>query len=275
MGSLDGRVIGVTADRRWEEQGDLFRKRGATVMHGPTMCTVDLTDDPRLRSVTEAIVSSPPDVLIVTTGAGFRLWLETAGAWGLADAVVAGVRAHGTAVICRGAKGVSAARGAGLEVAWRSESESMEEVVEHVRATARAGSSIAMQLFDPDDHWATAAIRAVDGDLVEIPVYRWRLPDDLAPARDLVDAMTARRVNAVTFTSQPAVRNLFAIARDAGAGTAAEVTSALTSGDVLAVCVGAVCAEALVECGVTNAIWPDPPRLVAMVKLAEARLASA
>ena len=73
---LQGRTIGVTADRRWEEQQRLFTARGADVVHGPTMVTVDLTADVALRAATDALVAAPPDYLVATTGLGMRMWLE-------------------------------------------------------------------------------------------------------------------------------------------------------------------------------------------------------
>ena len=270
--SLAGRVIGITADRRWEEQADLFRRRGAEVIHGPTMATVELTDDPLLRSVTDAIIHAPPDWLIVTTGAGFRLWLETAETWGRREALVESLKRAATTIVCRGAKGASAVKGAGLGVAWRAEHESMDELVAYVESTMPADATIAIQLFDPDDHWSTARLRDRWSTLVEVPVYRWRLPADLAPAQALVWAAVARTIQAITFTSQPAVRFLFSIAREMGLEV--ELRAVLET-DVLAVCVGPVCAEALVENGVERTVWPDPPRLVPMVKLAEAHLRSA
>ena len=67
---LDGRRIGITADRRWKEQADLFRKRGADVLHGPTLRTIDLSGDEALRQATLDLVQRPPDYLVVTTGMG-------------------------------------------------------------------------------------------------------------------------------------------------------------------------------------------------------------
>jgi uroporphyrinogen-III synthase len=76
-------------------------------------------------------------------------------------------------------------------------------------------------------------------------------------------------VDAVTFTAQPAVHNLFRIAGDLGLRD--ELRAAL-NGPVVASCVGPVCATAAVEEGVNTSIWPDPPRLVAMVRQLTARL---
>ncbi len=38
------------------------------------------------------------------------------------------------------------------------------------------------------------------------------------------------------------------------------------NGGVLAACVGPVCAEAAREEGIERPVWPEPPRLVAMVR---------
>ena len=272
MGSLEGRVIGITADRRWEEQADLFRKRGASVVHGPTMRTIDLTADPGLRDATDAITAAPPDWLVVSTGGGARSWFDVSDSWGGRDSLIAAFRDAGTKIVCRGAKGVSAVRGAGLDVTWRAEHESMAEVVEYLRGVVASGETVALQLFDPDDHWATAEIRALAGRFIEIPVYQWRVPDDIEPARALARGVADRTLDAVTFTSQPAVRFLFTMAADAAVDV--DAMRAAFETDVLAVCVGPVCAEALVECGVQRTVWPDPPRLVPMVKLAETHLSN-
>ena len=265
---LAGRRIGITADRRWAEQADLFRRRGAEVLHGPTMATVDLSGEEALRRATVALVDDPPDHLVVTTGMGLRLWLEAAAGWDLESALVRALAP--TAVVARGAKAASAVRRAGLEVAWRAPDETMEEVVAHlVDVAGGTRPRVAVQLFDPGDHTSTQRLRALAGELVEVPVYRWRLPDDLGPARRLIDDTLEGRLDAVTFTSQPAVRQLVGIA--AGEGKDAALVAAVNDG-VLAACVGPVCAEAAREVGINDPVWPDPPRLPAMVRQITERL---
>lgn len=261
--ALAGRTIAITADRRWREQASLFEKRGAAVLHAPTMRTVDLRSDAVLREVTERLIARPPDVLIATTGMGMRWWLEAAQGWGNADALLASLgRAE---IIARGAKSASAVKGAGLEVAWRAPDESMAEVAAHLAARSIRPATMAIQLYDPDDEGgAVAAVAGLADDVAVVPLYRWELPEDPGPAHALLDAIDVGRVDAVTFTSQPAVRNLFRLAHSAGR---AEALRRALNGPVLAVCVGPVCAEAGTECGLTSMHWPDPTRLPAMVRL--------
>jgi uroporphyrinogen-III synthase len=267
---LAGLRIGITADRKAGEQAELFRRRGAEVLHGPTMATVDLSGEQALRRATAALVEQPADHLVVTTGMGLRLWLEAAAGWDMEDVLRQSLAC--ATITARGAKAASAARRAGLDVAWRAPGETMAEVVAHLHETAGGSRPrIALQLFDPGEHSSTAALRRLAGELVEVPVYRWRRPDDVRPARELVAATIAGDLAALTFTSQPAVRNLVSIADDEG--VAGELLASLNDG-VLAACVGPVCAEAAREVGITDPLWPDPPRLPAMVRQLTERLAS-
>jgi uroporphyrinogen-III synthase len=260
--------VGITADRRWEEQARLFGDRGIDVVHGPTMRTVDLSGDEALRAVTASLAEAPPDYLIVTTGMGMRRWLEAAGRWGLDTPLLAGLAA-GTRVVARGAKARSAARGANLDVWWRAPEETMQEIVDHLAGFDDVGRSrVALQLFDPDGHPSTELLRAMAGELVEVPVYQWALPDDPAPADALIDAAIAGDLAAITFTAQPAVHNLFRIAGD----RRDDLRHAFNAG-VVASCVGPVCASAAAKEGIEAPIWPDPPRLTAMVKQLTTHLA--
>lgn len=259
--------VGVTADRRWEEQARLFADRGFEVVHAPTMRTVDLSESEPLRAATVALAEQPPDYLVVTTGMGMRRWLEAAARWELDADLLAALA--GARVVARGAKAHSAARGAGLDVWWRSPRETMAEIVDHMGGHDLGRARVAVQLFEPEGHASTEALRSISGELVEVPVYQWALPEDPGPARALVDDVVAGRVDAVTFTAQPAVHNLFRVA-----GDRRDALRDAFNGGVVASCVGPVCASAATDEGIEEPIWPDPPRLTAMVRQLAARLAA-
>ncbi len=266
---LAGRCVGITADRRWRNQADLLENLGADVLHGPTLRTVDLSRDEALRKATLALIDGPPDFVVGSTGMGMTMWLEAADAWGLGEALRDALR--GSRVVTRGAKATSAMRRQGFEVTWQAPSETMDEVVGFLTAEGIGGARVALQLFDPGGHPSTAALAERCRELVEVPVYRWLMPDDPGPAERLIDGMCAGTVDAVTFTSQPAVHHLFRIAEGVGR---ADALRAACNDALLPVCVGPVCADAALAEGITRPQWPDPPRLAAMVRLVASALAT-
>jgi uroporphyrinogen-III synthase len=268
LAPLDGFTVGVTADRRASEQVELLERRGARTIVAPTIRTLPLAHDIGLREATEALIAAPPDVVVLTTGLGTRGWFAAAEALGLGGALVAALA--GARVIARGPKAAGAAVTAGLEVAWRGDSERSEELVAHIAEHQRPGLRVAVQLDGRDQPVLADAITSLGVEVVAVPVYRWTMPADVEPALRLLDAICEGRVDAVTFTASPAAMNLFVLAGKAGRE---EELRAVLSDRVLAMCVGPVCAETLAELGVPAAAQPARPRLGTMVQTLAERFA--
>jgi uroporphyrinogen-III synthase len=243
---LDGFTVGITADRRWEEQAALFERRGASVQHGPCIRTLPLGGDDALRAATEDLLARPPRVLLANTGIGIRSWFAAAESWGTDDelrAVLAGV-----AIYARGPKASAAIHTHGLEVVARGRSERLAEVVELARGVVRPGDRVAVQRDGGPPPTEIQPLLDAGVEIVEIPVYEWRMPDDPRPAMRLAEAAIAGRVHAMTFTAGPQVRNLFAMAAEHDLDVA--LREALGAGDIVVGCVGPVCADAAVDCGI-------------------------
>lgn len=267
---LHGFTVAVTADRRSAEQIELFTRRGARVLHGPTMATQYLDDETTLRQATDEVLARPPDVVIATTGIGLRAWFEAAQAWGLADPLHETLRS--ARLVARGVKAAATARQWGLDVALQPASERMDDAVALLLADGVEGLRIVVQEHGAPTEAAAAELRAAGAEVIPVPVYRWRLPDDPGPALRLVEAVVGGDVDAVTFTSAPAVTNLFTLAdlHDRGAG----LRSAFNGGQVVAGCVGAVCAQAAFDEGVVTPLFPDVGRLGLLVRTVADELAS-
>src|SRR3954453_15042857 len=99
---LHGYCIGVTADRRWEEQAELLRRRGATVLHGPSIRTLPVGADDELRAATEELISNPAECFIANTGIGVRSWMAAAESWGFGADLLRSLA--GARIYARGAK---------------------------------------------------------------------------------------------------------------------------------------------------------------------------
>jgi uroporphyrinogen-III synthase len=260
---LIGFTVGITGHRRWEEQAEMLVRRGAQVVHAPVVRTMPLDDVDATIRATHEILASPVDIVVLTTGIGTRSWLGVAESAGVDGALRESCRQ--ATVLARGPKARSAAIGGGLEVTWQAPEETSVEIRRRLAETGVAGKRVAVQLDGGGSDLADR-IRSLGADVVEIPVYRWQLPDDEQPVARLVEATVAGRVDAVTFTSSIAVDNLFALAADEDALARALGASAR------AIAVGPVTAAALRRHGVDRIVEPRRARLGAMVQALVAEL---
>jgi uroporphyrinogen-III synthase len=258
---LTGYTVGVTAARKREELGAALERQGARVMYGPAIRLVPLADDTVLREATAQCIAAPLDVVVVTTGVGFRGWTEAAATWEVADALTA--RLSAATILTRGPKARGAVRAAGLREAWSPESESSAGVLEHLlEHDDLAGKRIAVQLHGEPLDDVVDALRTAGAHVIPVPVYRWVPPEDEYPLHQLLEATANGAVDAMTFTSAPAAVNFLRTAAERGIGD--DVVAAL-SGPVLCVAVGPVTAAPLERAGIRPA-QPERARMGALVR---------
>ena len=260
---LHGLTVGVTADRRGEDQVVMFGRLGAHVVLGPTIETVRVPDPALLRHRTEEIVADPPDYLIANTGIGMRTWFGAAEEWGL-DGALIGALGQIT-LASRGPKAAGALSSAGLSPGWKSPTEQLGDVVDHLVGEGLAGRRVALQLHGDDGAEFVARLEAAGAAVTTIPVYVWKLPDDPRPALNLIDHICAGDVHAVTFTAGPQVRSIFDLA--ATAGREGDLGEVLRSGQLVVGCIGPVCAAVAVDYGIPAPVIPENWRLGSLVKV--------
>ncbi len=262
---LTGFRVAVTSARRADELTALLERRGATVTSAAAIAMVPLPDDDQLREHTEALIDVPPDIVIATTGIGFRGWVAAADGWGRTHELL--VALGKARVVSRGPKATGALRAAGLPEEWSPESESSRELLHYLVDGGIAGQRIAVQLHGATDGWDPFPefldeLRAAGADVVPIRVYRWHPAPRNGDFDQLVAGIAEEKFDAVSFTSAPAVASV--LMRAAEMGIEDLVLSAFRSG-VHAMCVGPVTARPLVRLGVPTSA-PERMRLGALAR---------
>ena len=263
---LAGFTVGVTAERRAEELITLLERRGAAVVHAPAIRIIPLADDVELRRVTTLLIDQPPDVVVVTTGIGFRGWVEAAHGWDVADDLISALQS--TRILARGPKARGAIRQAGLCEEWSPESESSAEVLERLLADGVTDMRIAVQLHGAASEWEPNtdicdALTMAGAAVIKVPVYRWQPPADSRRMDQLIGMIVNAELDAVSFTSAPAVASLLERAKSLGALD--ELVAAMRD-DVLAICVGPVTSAPLRRLGIATT-HPERYRLGALARL--------
>ncbi len=262
---LTGFRVAVTSARRADELAALLERRGATVTSAAAIAMVPLPDDEQLRTHTEALIATPPDVVVATTGIGFRGWVAAADGWGMANDLLA---ALGKArIVSRGPKATGALRAAGIPEEWSPDSESSREVLHYLVEGGIAGKRIAVQLHGATDDWDPFPefldeLRAAGAEVVPIRVYRWHPAPRNGDFDQLVSGIAEGKFDAVSFTSAPAVASV--LMRAVELGIEDKVLSSFRT-DVHAMCVGPVTARPLVRLGVPTSS-PERMRLGALAR---------
>ena len=126
-----------------------------------------------------------------------------------------------------------------------------------------AGRVVAVQHYGEPNEELVEALRARGADVLEVEVYRWTLPDDLAPIQHLLTELLTARVDALLVTSQVQVRHLWQVAVSAGLAAA---LPELLLGRVVVAAVGPLAARALRDHGIRVDLEPEHPKMGPLVR---------
>ncbi|WP_234988006.1 uroporphyrinogen-III synthase [Demequina sp. NBRC 110056] len=258
---LAGCVMVITADRRKRELASALERRGALVRFAPALSTVPHLDDEQLIADTRALIANPPDIVVATTGIGFRGWVEAADAAGLADDLLEAMA--GARLIARGPKARGAIQQNGLEADWVAESETAAELRDYLLAEGVEGLRIAVQHHGNGSDGLDEAFMDAGAFVQSLVIYGWGPPADPAPHREWIDNAACGGVDAVLFTSAPGAEAWIEGVREAGLLDAIRLRVA--SGDLVLASVGPVTAAPFAAVNLPTC-YPDRWRLGALVR---------
>ncbi len=186
------------------------------MLHAPTLRIVPADKDSRLIDATAAVIAAKPDVLLATTAFGIRGWFEAADAAGLGRPLLDALA--DTRILVRGPKARGALRAAGLSDAGMSREETTASLVDQVIAEGASGRVVAVQLHGFVDERQLDRLRAAGATVFTVAPYLWSTPVEPQRVVRILEAIAARSLDAVTFTSAPAAEALLVAADQRGIG---------------------------------------------------------
>ncbi len=258
---MAGCTVLVTADRRSGELAAALKRRGAAIRHAPALSMIPHVDDDALVAATAALIEDPPDVVVATTGVGFRAWIEAADAHGFADDLL---RVLGDArIVARGPKARGAVQAAGLAADWVAESETSAEVAEVLLSEGVSGLHVAIQHHGAGADGLDEVFAKAGAQVSPLVVYRWGPAPDPDAVQASVRAAAAGEIDAVVFTSAPGAEAWMEAVETAGVRD--EVVSRCQTGEMVVASVGPVTSRPLAARGITP-LEPERGRLGALVR---------
>jgi uroporphyrinogen-III synthase len=238
---LSGLRVAIFESRHAAEFANLVRKQGGEPLLGPSLVEAPLALGPELLAFVDQLRAGAIDAFLVLTGVGNRKLVELLAPVMPREELCE--RLSSTLVAARGPKAVGALRDLGVRPqvvapephTWQSLLAALEAKL------SLAGKRVGLQQYGVPHERLTRALAAQGAEVVQVPVYRWQLPDDLGPLEHVLHEICVGRVDVVLFTSGPQAGALFEVA--ARGGLEDDLRAAL-SGLALG-SVGPSCSEAL------------------------------
>lgn len=271
--SFQGLRVLSLESRRAREMASLITSHGGRPMVAPSMREVPLASNAEALASADGILRGEFDLVVLLTGVGTRTLVDLVEhERGSRDGFVEALRR--TKVAVRGPKPAAVLRELGVP-AWvmAPEPNTWRELLAALDGKrdemALAGARVAVQEYGVSNPELITGLEARGARVTRVPVYRWALPEDLAPLHAAIHAVAKAEVDLVLFTTGTQVVHLFEVARSLGLEDA--VREGLSR--VAIASIGPTTSEELRERGIAVDMEPSHPRMGILVREAAERAA--
>jgi uroporphyrinogen-III synthase len=264
---MQGKTVAVLESRLGRQLVELIAKRGGRPLHAPALNEVPDVDASFVAGLVADLEAHPAQIAIFQTGVGTQALFKTTDALGVTARLLA-LLAQMT-VVARGPKPTGALRSRGVRIDLSAADPfTTAEVLQALQSFDVANARVIVQRYGVTNVELEQALTQRGARVIEIPTYRWALPDDTGPLVALIDALERGEVDAVTFTNAAQVYNLFSIAEQEKRNDVLRAALDRT----LVASIGPVCSDALRKFGVHIGLEPHPPKLGPLVSALEQAL---
>jgi len=266
---LKGRTVAFLESRLADHVGELVVRRGGVPVSAPALREEPVVDPDAIERLVRDWTGHPPKLAIFQTGVGTRALFATTDALGLTAAFTQLLA--DTLVAARGPKPTAVLRQRGVRIDFSAvDPFTTAEVIDAIGGLILANETVVVQRYGDANEPLNDALVARGAIVVEVPTYRWALPDDTRPLTALMDRLDGSEVDAVVFTSASQVHNLMTVAEREH--RAATLRTALNATRVVSI--GPVCSAALTAAGIEVTLEASPPKLGPMFDALEAAFAA-
>jgi uroporphyrinogen-III synthase len=240
---------------------ELIRRHGGEPIVAPSMREVPLSENSAPVELFQKLEAGEIDLIILLTGVGTRTMVDAAAIRYSRERIAALLRK--VTVLARGPKPVAALKELGLQPAMTApEPNTWKETLAILDSNVElAKKRVAVQEYGVTNLELLAGLEARGAKILRVPVYRWALPEDIAPLQAAIRQIVEARVEVVIFTSANQVEYVFKVAHQEGVDT--DLPKALAR--VLVVSIGPVCSTALARFGLKPDFEPEHPKMGFMV----------
>jgi len=259
---FDGLRVLSLESRRSREIETLISRNGGQPLVAPSVKEQPVDDASGAIAFIESLEAGEFDLVICMTGAGLAYLRDVLAPHMDSERIGAALRR--AVIVSRGPKPVGVLRSLNVPVTVIiPEPNTWKEIVEAV--ALRAERRIAIQEYGRPGPGLQSALESLGAKVTTVTLYKWQLPDDVAPLREAARKLAAGEIDVVLFTSSIQFDHLLEIGRELRIET--RVIKMLK--DAVAVAsVGPVMTATLESCGIRPDIVPNHPKMASLVKAA-------
>lgn len=194
-------MIAAFESRMAAEMTRLIERYGGRPLVAPALRELPLEDNSAALRFGERLLAEGIDVLVLLTGVGTRTLFEILHRRH-PPAAITNALAH-TALVARGPKPVAALKALGLQPTLTvPEPNTWVDVVSTLdRYRPVKGLLVAVQEYGLSNPDLLETLKQRGADVLPVPVYRWALPEDTAPLKQVLDEILAGHVHVLLITN--------------------------------------------------------------------------
>lgn len=223
-----------------------------------------LADQTEALDHADDLVAGHFEVLVLLTGVGFEMLCDVLALRHPREAFAKVLRER--TLLCRGPKPVAVLKRMGLSATLVApEPNTWRDLLAEIdgEELSLVGKRVVVQEYGVRNQALLDALGSRGGRVLPVPVYAWRLPDDIEPLARAAAALCDGDADGLLVTSQQQLRHLFQVAE--GAGCLDALKTALRTRALVA-SVGPITSEALAEHGIGVDVEPEHPKMGHLVR---------
>ncbi len=216
---FNGLTVASFESRMAAEMTRLIERHGGRPLVAPALREIPLEDHSAAIRFGEQLLTEGLDVLVLLTGAGTATLFEILHRRYPKDKIASALK--NTILIARGPKPVAALKSLGFQPTLTvPEPNTWVDVVSTLDDYRPVqGLRVAVQEYGLPNLDLREALKQRGASVVSVPVYRWALPEDTAPLRQVLGELLAGHVQVMLITNAAQIDHVMQVAEQDGQST--------------------------------------------------------
>lgn len=213
---FNGLTVAAFESRMAAEMTRLIERHGGKPLVAPALREIPLEDNSAALQFGELLLTEGLDVLVLLTGAGTTTLFEILHSRQAKDTIKNALKE--TVLIARGPKPVAALKALGFQPTLTvPEPNTWVDVVSTLDAYRPVtGLRVAVQEYGLPNRDLLEALKQRGANVVQVPVYRWALPEDRAPLKQVIKQILAGQVQVMLVTNAAQIDHVMQVVEQEG-----------------------------------------------------------